>query len=197
MDANKDSSWRSLGQNSAIMMLSDVLDSLFSIPLPRKPKTVMNIGKISGGKSYSRICEQAFCSLEVRSENDEITDKVIEDIKDNCRDISAKYGLEVSLDFFSRHNAAGIRYSHPMVKSISSILNSLGVKLKVGLSNSEIAVPLKYGIPAVTIGITTGSEDRDGSNAKSYVDLEPIPKGIVQLLMLIQTIDLGHCDDER
>lgn len=196
MDANKESSWRSIGQNSAIMMLSDVLDSLFSIPLPRKPKTVMNIGKISGGKSYSRICEQAFLSLEVRSEDDDITNKVIEDVKDNCRDISAKYGLEIKLDFFSRHHAAGIRYSHPIVKSIASILKKLNVQLKVGLSNSEIAVPLKYGIPAVTIGITTGSEDRDG-NAKSYVDLEPISDGIMQLLMLIKTIDTGHCDDER
>jgi tripeptide aminopeptidase len=174
-----------------------VLDSLYSIPLPRKPKTVMNIGKVSGGKSYSRICEQAFLSLEVRSENDEITDKVIEDIKDNCRDIGAKYGLDVDLDFFSRHNAAGIRYSHPMVKSISAILKRLNVKLKVGLSNSEIAVPLKYGIPSVTIGITTGSEDRDGLNGKSYVDLEPISTGVLQLLMLITNIDLGHCDDER
>ena len=197
MDSNKSSSWRSIGQNSAIMMLSDVLDSLFSIPLPRKPKTVMNIGKISGGKSYSRTCEQAFLSLEVRSEDDEITDKVIEEIKDNCRDIGAKYGLEVEMDFFSRHNAAGIRYSHPMVKSISAILKQLNVKLKVGLSNSEIAVPLKYGIPALTIGLTTGSEDRDGLNAKSYIDLEPIPTGILQLLMLIMNIDLGHCDDER
>jgi tripeptide aminopeptidase len=195
MDASTTSSWRSVGQNSAIMMLSDVLDSMYSIPLPRKPKTVMNIGKISGGNSYSRICEHASLSLEVRSEDDLITEKVIEDIKDNCRDISAKYGLEVKYHFFSRHFAAGLRYSHPMVRSICAILKKLDITLTVGLSNSEIAIPLRFGIPSITIGITTGAEDREGQ-AKSYVDLAPISTGVMQLLAFIQTIDQGSCDEE-
>jgi acetylornithine deacetylase/succinyl-diaminopimelate desuccinylase-like protein len=197
MNANTaNSSWRAIGQNSAILMLSDVLDSLLSIPLPNKPKTVMNIGKIGGGKTYSRICEKASLSLEVRSEDDSITDQVIEDIKDNCRDVGSKYGVELGLNFFSRHHAAGIKHSHPMVKTISSILKQLEVQLKVGLSNSEIAVPLHHGIPSVTIGISTGAEDREGL-FKSFVDIDPIPKGIIQLLILIQNIDEGHCDEQR
>jgi len=193
LDTSHDSSWRSLGQNSAIMMLSDVLDSLFSIPLPRKPKTVLNVGKISGGNSYSRVCDSASLILEVRSEDDAITTKLIEEIKDNCHDIGAKYGLEIDLNFFSRHTAAGIRYSHPLVRAASAFVKKLGVKPKMGPSNSEIAVPLSLNIPAITIGITTGSED---STQRSYVDLEPIQDGVIQLLMLIQSIDLGYCNDE-
>jgi acetylornithine deacetylase/succinyl-diaminopimelate desuccinylase-like protein len=189
-------SWKAIGQNSAILMLSDVLDSLLSIPLPHKPKTIMNIGKINGGKSYSRICEKASLSLEVRSEDDYITDKVIEDIKDNCRDVGAKYGAEMGINFFSRHHAAGIKHSHPMVKTTCTILSKLGVQLKVGLSNSEIAVPLHHGIPSVTIGISTGAEDREGL-FKSFIDIDPIPKGLMQILILIQNIDEGHCDEQR
>ena len=189
-------SWRSMEANSAIMMVSDVLDSLFHIPLPRKPKTVMNIGRVTGGQSYSRICEQATLSLEVRSEDDAVTENLIEEIQDNCRDIGAKYGLKIEPKFFSRHHAAGIRFSHPLVKAVTNILKSLDIQLKVSTSNSEIAVPLKHGIPALTLGITTGSEDKDGNN-KSYVNLEPIPKGILQFLTLIQAIDQGSCDDEH
>ena len=37
------------------------------------------------------------------------------------------------------------------------------------------------------------SED---STNRSYIDLEPIQDGIIQLLMLIQSIDKGYCDDE-
>lgn len=193
LDGTMDSSWRSLGQNSAIMMLSDVLESLFSIPLPRKPKTVMNVGKISGGNSYSRVCNSASLSLEVRSEDDGITEKLIDEIKDNCHDIGAKYGLDIDLNFFSRHNASGIRYSHPLVRASSSIVKKLGVKPKMGTSNSEIAVPLAFNIPSITVGITSGSED---SSTKSHVDLEPIPDGITQVLLLIKSIDEGYCDEE-
>jgi|SaaInlStandDraft_1057018.scaffolds.fasta_scaffold07968_2 tripeptide aminopeptidase len=194
MDTKEHSSWRSVEQNSAIMMLNDVMEKLFSIPIPRKPKTILNIGRIQGGNSYSRICENAKLSLEVRSEDDLITQRLIEDIKDNCRDISANYGLDINLNFFSRHHAAGIRYSHPMVKAISTILKELGIQLKVSPSNSEIAVPLKYGIPSVTLGITTGAEDRPDKT--SYINLEPISKGILQILLLLDAIDKGHCDDE-
>lgn len=193
LDGAVDSSWRSLGQNSAIMMLSDVLESLFSIPLPRKPKTVMNVGKIAGGNSYSRVCDSASLSLEVRSEDDAITDKLIEEIKDNCYDIGAKYGLEVDLNFFSRHRAAGIRYSHPLVRAASVFVKKLGFKPKMGTSNSEIAVPLSMDIPSITVGITSGSED---SSSKSYIDLDPIPNGITQVLLLIKSIDKGYCNDE-
>lgn len=194
LDAKEQSSWRSVEQNSAIMMLNDVMDSLFSIPIPRKPKTILNIGRINGGNTYSRIAESARLSLEVRSEDDRITQHLIEDIQDHCRDISANYGLDIKLNFFSRHHAAGIRFSHPMVKAISTILKELGIQLKVSPSNSEIAVPLKYGIPSVTIGITTGAEDRPDKT--SYINLEPISKGILQLLLLLDAIDKGHCDDE-
>lgn len=194
LDNSMDSSWRSLGQNSAIMMMSDVLESLFSIPLPTKPKTVLNVGKISGGKSYSRVCHNASLSLEVRSEDDEITETLIDEIKDNCHDIGAKYGLDIDLNFFSRHHAAGIRYSHPLVKAASAIVKKIGVKPKMGTANSEIAVPLSFNIPSITVGITSGSED--GSKSKSYIDLDPIPDGINQVLLLIQSIDEGHCDEE-
>jgi metal-dependent amidase/aminoacylase/carboxypeptidase family protein len=153
----------------------------------------MNVGKIVGGNSYSRVCDSASLSLEVRSEDDTITDKLIEEIKDNCYDIGAKYGLDIDLNFFSRHKAAGIRYSHPLVKGASVFVKKIGVKPKMGTSNSEIAVPLSMNIPSITVGITSGSED---SSQKSYINLEPIPNGICQVLLLIKSIDKGYCDDE-
>ena len=194
LESDRDSAWRNLGQSNAIMMLSDVLDALFRIPLPHKPKTVMNVGKIIGGNSYSRICGNASLSLEVRSEDDAITEKLIEEIRDITYDIGAKYGVGVDLNFFSRHHAAGIRYSHPLIRSATAIVKSMGIKPKMGPSNSEIAVPLSMGVPAITIGLTTGAEEK--SNRKSYLDLGSIPDGFTQVLLLLDIIDKGHCDDD-
>lgn len=193
LDNNFDSSWRSLGNVSAIMMLSDIMDCLFSIPLPRKPKTVLNVGKIEGGNSYSRICTTASMQLEVRSESDEITEKLIDEIRDNCHDIGAKYGVEIEVNFFSRNHVAGIKHSHPLVKAASTLVKNFGQKTKMGPSNSEIAVPLTYEIPSITLGITTGKEDKEDS--KSFVNLHLIPEGIAQIILLMTSIDKGYCDD--
>ena len=188
------SSWRTLTQVSAIMMLSDIMDCLFSIPLPGKPKTVLNVGRIEGGNSYSRICSNASLQLEVRSESDEITENLMDQIKDSCHEIAAKYGVEFNVNFFSRNNVAGLKYSHPLVKAANSIVKNFNIKTKMGPSNSEIAVSLSKNIPSVTLGLTTGAEDKD---IKSYVNLETIPKGIVQIMLLIESIDKGYCDDEH
>lgn len=194
LDTDFGSSWRGLGQNSAIMMLNDIMDGLFSIPLPRKPKTVMNVGRILGGNSYSRVCGKASLSLEVRSEDDKVTESLVGDIRDICHDIGAKYGVEIEQDFFSRQHAAGIKFSHPLVRSAAMIVKDFGIKPRMGPSNSEIAVPLSMGIPSVTLGLTSGEED--SSDRKSYIKLKGISNGIAQVLLLLTIIDEGYCDDE-
>ncbi|MBF0197672.1 MAG: M20/M25/M40 family metallo-hydrolase [Planctomycetes bacterium] len=195
LEPERTSSWRDLGHSSAIMMLSDILENLFRIPLPHKPKTVMNVGRIQGGHSYSRVCGNASLHLEVRSEDDSITEKLIDEIRDSCYEVGAKYGDDIDLNFFSRHHAAGIKYSHPLVSTASTIVKKLGIKPKMGPSNSEIAVPLSLGVPSITIGLAAGSEDK--SHRKSYVELDTIPDGIVQTLLLITSIDKGYCDDDN
>jgi hypothetical protein len=59
-------------------------------------------------------------------------------------------------------------------------------------SNSEISVPLAKDIPSVSLGLTTGA---GGNNPDSYIDINPLTEGILQLLMLIYIIDKGLCDD--
>lgn len=188
-----DTSWGSLGHASAIMMLTDVLDSLYKIPLPRRPKTIMNVGRIMGEGSYSRVCNEATLAFEVRSEDDEIMEKIVQEIEDNCVEIGAKYGVEIEFDLFSRQHAAGLKFSHPLVRSANHIVKSLGLKPVMGYTNSEIAMPLSRKIPAVTLGITRGLAE---GYQRGYVELEPIPDGIYQILLLLQAIDKGVCDDE-
>jgi acetylornithine deacetylase/succinyl-diaminopimelate desuccinylase-like protein len=180
-----------LNDVSAILVINEVINQLETIPLPRSPKTLINIGMISGGQRYSTVSTQAKLGLEVLSEDDRQTERVMEEIHDRCMDVGAKYDVVVETDFFGRRHAAGLRYSHPLVKSAVSIIDFLGYRPIMAYNNSGLAIPLSRSIPAVTLGLSTGSFS---ASRRGHVDIAPIPDGILQLLMLLYAIDRGYCD---
>ena len=122
-----------------------------------------------------------------------MTDKIMESVRDCCVDIGAKNGVKLDISFFSRQMAAGLRFSHPLVKEGMRIVKSLGFNPVVAPSTTQIAVPLSKQIPSLTLGITTGNQSvlPDG-----YVELAAIPKGMLQILMMLEALDEGLCDDQ-
>lgn len=187
-----ESPWLSESGNSTIIVANEIINSILQIPLPRKPKSLINIGMIRGGERFSTISRQTVFRLEVLSEDDSITDSVIGKIRDNCTDIGAKFGADVKLEFFGRHHAKGLTCSHPLIKAAAEIINSIGCRPTMNFINSEISVALAEDIPSVNLGITTGE---GGLGGKSYIDIKPIRNGIAQLMMLLYLIDNGICDE--
>lgn len=185
-DDNRESTWLKMSGGSAILTINEIIDSLYQIPLPRKPKTLLNVGMISGGERYSTVSREASIRLEVLSEDDKIMDQVIEDIKIRCVDIGAKHGTRVTADFFGRHNASSLSSGHPLVKNALEIVKNLGASPAMEYSNSQITVSLAENIPSVNIALTTG---RGGSSSKSHIDIAPLDLGILQLIMLLQAVD--------
>ena len=61
-----------------------------------------------------------------------------------------------------------------------------------GPSESELSIFLSRKIPAVTLGITRGVNYHQ-QNAS--VEIEPISKGIAQIIGVIMAIDSGVCDE--
>ena len=192
IDVEQTTPWGKTINTSAIFVMNEIINRLCSIPLPLHPKTVINLGKIAGGDRHNTISTKAILKIQILSEDDIIMTKVIEDIQDNCVDIGAKYDVMINCDFFGRHRAGGLTYSHPFVKSAVKIVNLLGYRPIITYNNSELAIPLMYAIPSIAVGITTGVF---GSGDEGFIDIEPIPKGILQIIMLLYAIDRGYCDD--
>jgi di/tripeptidase len=186
------SPWGQMTNTSAVMVINEIMNKLFSIPLPRQPKTVINVGMVSGGERYSTVSNRASLNIEILSEDDHIMEELIEQVEDGCIDVGAKHGVEVSTEFFGRHKAAGLIHSHPLVKTAVRIVDHLGYRPLIQYSNSELAVPLARSIPALNLGITTGATT---GATKRDVDIAPIPTGVLQIIMLLHAIDKGYCDE--
>jgi hypothetical protein len=183
-----------VAHNNAILVLNRLINSLMRIPLSKHPRTILNIGIIKGGESYSTPCPAAGLNLYVRSEDDARTDDLMHAIRDCCQDIGSKNRARLEISFFGRQRAAGLGVYPPLVLAASRTVELLGFKPVVEPTNTQITVPLSEGIPSVTLGITTGKKSLlpDG-----YVMLEPIPRGVMQLLTLLDMIDRESCDDGR
>ena len=194
LESEQESSWGRMSESNAILVANEVINSLYAIPLPKKPRTVLNVGMISGGERYSTVSLGADLNIEILSEDNSIMDTLCQQISDNCLDIAAKNGADINCNFFGRHKASGLSSSDPLIKCALETIKDLGCKPRTEYSNSQITVPLAMGIPSLSIGLTEGS---GGSTNRSFIELEPLEKGLLQLVTLINKIDkMGNLNNE-
>ncbi len=178
--------------NNSILILNELINSLLDIPIANRHKTTMNIGQIKGGTSYSLPCPKASLGFYVSSQTDEQVSHVMSAIKNCCIDILAKTHSSIHVDFFNHQKAGGLRFTHPFVKTAINNVTDLGYKPIISSRQSQASIPMSLDIPTITLGITSGV---DRSLPGGTLDIEPIPKGIYQILSMLQRIDLGECDE--
>ena len=116
---------------------------------------------------------------------------ILKDVKDIVAGVGNEHEVELKLKVISNSNAARLKYSHPLVKTTVAVMKELGLKPTSGSSESELSIFLAHSIPAVTLGISRG---RDYQHESSSVEIEPIFKGIAQVVGVLQAIDGGVCD---
>ncbi|CAN5220473.1 M20/M25/M40 family metallo-hydrolase [soil metagenome] len=183
--------WSRFGDASAILTLNEVINKINDIRLPNRPRTSIVMGCISGGSSFNTIAKEATLGFEVRSESEQVVEDTGDIIQDIVKEVSSKTGDEVKLDIFARRRPGGIPYAHPLNKCARSVMNQLEIEPRLAPSTSELAALIDKEIPALTLGITSG--DRIHKMDES-VKIEPIFKGLAQIIGILIATDGGFCD---
>ena len=182
---------RSYGSESAIVVLNYVINRILAIEVPTRPFTKIRIARVHAGKSYDVDPEKAKLGFEVNSHSDEMIGRVLEQIEDIVSEMSARHAVDAELDVFFRRTAGGLRFSHPLVKACVNVMEGLGIEPDQGHSPSELSEFIAREIPAVTLGISEGSKHHDEID---YVRIEPVMRGVAQLVGLLLAIDRGDAD---
>lgn len=71
-------------------------------------------------------------------------------------------------------------------------MEKLDIQPTIGSSESELSIFLSRKIPALTLGITYGIRYQE---ADASMQIEPMFKGIAQIVGILNTIDRGACDE--
>ena len=174
-------SWGDFGRPNAIHGLSKLVAELDAIPLPRSPKTTLNVGMISGGVSVNTIAPEASCLLDLRSIDESalrrLSDRVTRLVDRSNRGDAVIYAAES----IGERPAGVVAADSPIVQIAASTLTALGLEPSFDASSTDANVPIAAGIPAVCIGLTTGGNVH---RTDEFIDLEPVAKGVTQLALL-------------
>jgi tripeptide aminopeptidase len=185
-------SWGDFGRPNAIHGLSKLIAELDAIPLPRSPKTTLNVGMISGGVSVNTIAPEASCLLDLRSIDESalrrLSDRVTRLVDRSNRGDAVDYTAES----IGERPAGVVAVDSPIVQIAANTLAALGLEPSFDASSTDANAPIAAGIPAVCVGLTTGGNVH---RTDEYIDLDPVPMGITQLALL--TLALAESLSER
>jgi len=177
---------------NAILVLNEVINAILGLGLPQKPRTQIVIGKIAGGFNHGRIAYDANIGFEIRSDSDDMVKAIYTEIRDIVEEINKMFSVELKLNRISNLNATHLKFSHPLIKCSSRILNRLGVETFSEPSETTLSIFLHRKIPAVTLGITRGNNFHQND---AMIEIDPMYKGIAQIPALLMAMDNGVCDE--
>jgi len=183
--------WEHKFKPNAILIINEVINQILGLRLPQKPRSRVIIGKTSGGYKHGTIAYDAKLGFEIQSKSDRMVKAIFSDIQDIVEGISHENEVELNLKTLSNIRASSLKYNNPLVKSAVRVMKKLDLEPVSEPSESELSIFLSRKIPAVTLGITRG-DNYHLENAT--VEIEPIFKGIAQIIGVLLAIDSGVCD---
>lgn len=170
-------SWSDYGRPSAVHEVAAIITSLTSLRLPVHPRTTMNVGTISGGTGVNVLAPDARFELDVRSESAKVLSTLIDKVEH--RILSARRdGVEVGTQLIGERPAGEIPSDHAWVKLAGNCLEAEGITPTLTSGSTDANIPLSRGIPAIVLGITTGS---GAHTPHEYIDVAPVGQGMRQI----------------
>ncbi len=186
--------WTRFGAVGAIVTINDAINRILEIPLPKRPKTNIVLGSVEGGTGFNNIATNASLKFEIRSESGRMVRNIGQKTEYIAHEVASHSGADVDFRIFAQRRPGGIPFSHALARNTREIMRSLDIQPRITPSTSELSAFIDKKIPAVTLGITDG-ENLNQPN--ETIEIEPIFKGIAQLLGLIMAIDGGYCDESK
>ena len=177
---------------SALVVLTSVVQRMLRIKLPRRPYSVVRLGKFQAGRNYDIEPDHAELGFEVVSYDDGIIQEVQDEIKSITAEMSARYDVNIDIDYFFERQAGGLEFNHPLVQAALSTMDVLDIEPIQAHIASELSCFIARDIPALTLGMSTG---RRRLRPSDYIEIDPWFKGLAQLIGVIVAIDGGNCDD--
>lgn len=178
-------SWGHYGRPSAIHALGELITALSSLPLPRQPRTTLNVGRIGGGTSVNTIAAEAWLELDLRSEEEATLAQLNGQVQNALTGLTQATGLQVKAEVISQRPGGEIPPSHPLVKAACQALERIGIAPQLAIGSTDANIPLAAGLPAVCIGLSRGG---NAHTLEEYIEPTTLESGLEQLFWLITEV---------
>lgn len=167
-------SWGDFGRPSAIHRLVSALDAITRLPLPKEPRTTLNVGVISGGTAVNAIAADASALVDLRSLSSEILHALEEQVTHVFLEIACGPGVQATVERVGTRPAGGIAATHPLVEAARRALRTVGLEARCTAGSTDANAAFACGIPAIAFGIV---EARGAHSAQEALFIPSLEQG--------------------
>jgi acetylornithine deacetylase/succinyl-diaminopimelate desuccinylase-like protein len=177
-------SWIDYGQPSAVHELTALSTRITALELPRSPRSTLNIGVISGGSSVNTIAAEAMLELDLRSENRDMLESLAAEVEKLVRS-AEKPGVSIEAKIIGQRPAGELPVDHPLIRLAQDCLRKLDIEPRLNIGSTDANLPLSRGLPAITIGLTTGGR---AHTVYEFINVGPLEIGLRLVVNLVRKL---------
>ena len=171
--------WEAADRPSAIHDLARIITSFDAVlsKARERGRCSVNVGRIEGGEAINSRARSAAMNVDVRSDDP----CVLADLEAAVRSAIAagtNPGMRSTFLELGRRPAGSIPSGHALVAAADAALAEIGRTAEHVAASTDANAAYAAGVPAVTIGVTTGSDEHTPGE---WIDVEPIRDGLVAL----------------
>ena len=175
--------WMHFGRPSAVHGLVQLGSALTELQTPAAPRTTFNIGKISGGTSVNTIARTAELELDLRSEDDAILAKLARKVETTIAAVEERSKVKFKFEICGNRPSGQIPPEHPLVQLAVATLQHVGhAEPQLERGSTDANIPLSRGLPAVTVGLTSGGNTH---RPDEYLEVELLQDGLRHIFLLV------------
>lgn len=160
VDTEGGHSLSAFGNRNAIVYLSSMINSLYTMKVPPKGKSTYNVGTIEGGTSVNTIAQHAQMLYEFRSDEKESLDFMEQHFRACIAYYQAK-GVRVTVTQVG-DRPCGIPVEPQAEQALTARVSAayetyFGTPLVYGVGSTDCNIPLSQGIASVCVGCCVGA----------------------------------------
>jgi acetylornithine deacetylase/succinyl-diaminopimelate desuccinylase-like protein len=185
-------SWADWGVPNPVNALGIGISELARISPPRQPRTVLTVGRVSGGTSVNSIPDSAWLELDLRSEAGE----PLHDLEARARRIFSQAtseanarrrrgtpALGLTIDLIGDRPTGETASGSAVVRAARAATRAVGETAELVSSSTDANAAMALGIPAIAIG--AGGEAGGTHTLDEWYSNEKGPEGVERVLLTI------------
>lgn len=154
-------SYLAYGNLNPLSAVAEIINNIDDIEIPKKPKTSMNVGLVSGGVSVNVIPKTATIEVDLRSEDREklsfIEGQFLSAVEDGINTINNKSAdpenrLSYNICLTGDRPCGETLEDQALVLSAKEAGEKLQLDTSYGTASSDANVPMSLGIPSIMLG---------------------------------------------
>ncbi len=153
-------SWADSARPNPILALSAALLAIARLPLPRQPRTTLNVGTVRGGTSVNSIPDSASAEIDLRSTSEleldrlelAVLTRISAEIEAETQQPAGADRLRLHIERTGQRAVGALPPDAPMIRSIRAIDRHLGITTESRIASTDANLPLSIGVPALAVG---------------------------------------------